>query len=283
MPRVTNGDRGAKPGAGGPRERFAEMYRARHFDAESSNLTRATCRRPCRTTTDAAAVLRRVKQRVAVFEIVTAVEVPTAAYDEASRRAASSSSTSITRTPFCGRPSTCTSRGGRMERIRTYASSTFFSTRRRWSNWTGTASRCGSRPNTTSSTSAESPRACSCAVPRPSVRGRRTDGGADRPDRRQPERVARTRGESMSEVVVVAEIGIAEGKRRGGAGRAADALRGDAREGQGLPALRARLHPADQSHVLMIEKWSRRSSSGSTAPPTSKALGASGALAGPRR
>lgn len=126
MPRVANGT-----GSAGERqalmERFAEMHRARHFDADAFDLDAGYLQTTL--SDDARMPLRFFVEynNAWWFEIVTAIEVPTAAYDETSEsgfivldihyedallRAAQ-------HVHFAG---------DRIERIRTYASSTFFST-----------------------------------------------------------------------------------------------------------------------------------------------------------
>jgi quinol monooxygenase YgiN len=86
----------------------------------------------------------------------------------------------------------------------------------------------------------------------------------------------------MSEVTVVAEIGIAEGKRD----EALAALRTLSEEthakDDGCLLYALQLDPRDESHVFMIEKWESldalRAHSGAD---HAKALGSSDALAGP--
>lgn len=85
----------------------------------------------------------------------------------------------------------------------------------------------------------------------------------------------------MSEVVVVAEIGIAEGKRE----EALAALRTLCEEthakDDGCILYALQLDPADESHVFMIEKWESAELLGKHgASDHIKALGASGTLAG---
>ena len=73
----------------------------------------------------------------------------------------------------------------------------------------------------------------------------------------------------MSEVVVVAEIGIAEGKREEALAALRDALRGDAREGRGLPPLRAAARPRRREPRLHDrEVGVGGAAAGSTATPT---------------
>jgi quinol monooxygenase YgiN len=85
----------------------------------------------------------------------------------------------------------------------------------------------------------------------------------------------------MSEVVVVAEIGIADGKRD----EALAALRTLCEEthakDEGCILYALQLDPADESHVFMIEKWeSGEALAAHGATDHIKALGASGTLAG---
>ncbi len=85
----------------------------------------------------------------------------------------------------------------------------------------------------------------------------------------------------MSEVVVVAEIGIADGKRE----EALAALRTLCEEthakDEGCLLYALQLDPADESHVFMIEKWeSVEALQAHGATDHIKALGASGTLAG---
>lgn len=85
----------------------------------------------------------------------------------------------------------------------------------------------------------------------------------------------------MSEVVVVAEIGIAEGKHE----EALAALRTLCEEthakDEGCILYSLQLDPADESHVFMIEKWESAELLGKHgATDHIKALGASGTLAG---
>jgi quinol monooxygenase YgiN len=85
----------------------------------------------------------------------------------------------------------------------------------------------------------------------------------------------------MSEVVVVAEIGIADGKRE----EALAALRTLCEETHAKDAgcllYALQLDPADESHVFMIEKWeSGEALATHGATDHIKALGASGTLAG---
>jgi len=85
----------------------------------------------------------------------------------------------------------------------------------------------------------------------------------------------------MSEVVVVAEIGIADGKRD----EALAALRTLCEEthakDNGCILYALQLDPADESRVFMIEKWeSGEALAAHGASDHIKALGASGTLAG---
>ena len=85
----------------------------------------------------------------------------------------------------------------------------------------------------------------------------------------------------MSEVVVVAEIGIADGKRE----EALAALRTLCEEthakDEGCLLYALQLDPADESHVFMIEKWaSGEALAAHGATDHIKAAGESGTLAG---
>jgi quinol monooxygenase YgiN len=85
----------------------------------------------------------------------------------------------------------------------------------------------------------------------------------------------------MSEVVVVAEIGIAEGKRD----EALAALRQLCEEthakDEGCLLYALQLDPADESHVFMIEKWdSAEALQKHGASDHIEAVGESGTLAG---
>jgi quinol monooxygenase YgiN len=85
----------------------------------------------------------------------------------------------------------------------------------------------------------------------------------------------------MSEVVVVAEIGIAEGKRE----EALAALRTLCEEthakDEGCLLYSLQLDPADESHVFMLEKWeSGEALAAHGASDHIKALGGSGTLSG---
>jgi quinol monooxygenase YgiN len=85
----------------------------------------------------------------------------------------------------------------------------------------------------------------------------------------------------MSGIVVVAKIGIAEGKRD----EALAALRTLCEEthakDEGCLLYALQLDPADESHVFMIEKWESAEHLGKHGVADHiKALGASGTLAG---
>jgi quinol monooxygenase YgiN len=85
----------------------------------------------------------------------------------------------------------------------------------------------------------------------------------------------------MSEVVVVAEIGIADGKR----GEALAGLRTLCEEthakDDGCLLYALQLDPADESHVFMIEKWaSAEALQAHGATDHIKAFGTSGTLSG---
>ena len=88
----------------------------------------------------------------------------------------------------------------------------------------------------------------------------------------------------MSEVVVVAEIGIAPGKR----GEALAALETLCEEthakDEGCRLYALQLDPADESHVFMIEKWSSAEAlQKHGASEHIKAFGESGTLSGAPR
>jgi quinol monooxygenase YgiN len=85
----------------------------------------------------------------------------------------------------------------------------------------------------------------------------------------------------VSEVVVVAEIGIAEGKREE-ALAALNVLCAETHEkDDGCLLYSLQLDPADESHVFMIEKWeSGEALAAHGATDHIKALGASGTLSG---
>jgi quinol monooxygenase YgiN len=85
----------------------------------------------------------------------------------------------------------------------------------------------------------------------------------------------------MGEVVVVAEIGIAEGKRE----EALAALRTLCEEthakDEGCLLYALQLDPANESHVFMVEKWASMEALGAHgATDHIRALGTSGTLAG---
>jgi quinol monooxygenase YgiN len=85
----------------------------------------------------------------------------------------------------------------------------------------------------------------------------------------------------MSEIVVVAEIGIREGKRD----EALAALRTLCEEthakDEGCLLYALQLDPADESHVFMVEKWtSAEALQAHGATDHIKALGGSGTLSG---
>lgn len=85
----------------------------------------------------------------------------------------------------------------------------------------------------------------------------------------------------MSEVVVVAEIGIAEGKREE-ALAALNVLCAETHEkDEGCLLYSLQLDPGDEHRVFMIEKWESAEALGKHgASDHIKALGASGTLAG---
>ena len=157
------------------------MYRARHFDADAFDLDAGYLQTTL--SDDARMPLPFFVEYDDAwwFEIVTAVEVPTAAYDEASESSfivldihyEDALLRAAQHVHFAG---------DQIEQIRTYASSTFFSTPTPLVELDRPATRCGSRPDTTS-IRRPSPRACSCAVPaaersRPPNRRRRRSPGS---------------------------------------------------------------------------------------------------------
>jgi quinol monooxygenase YgiN len=85
----------------------------------------------------------------------------------------------------------------------------------------------------------------------------------------------------MSEVVVVAEIGIAEGKREE-ALAALNVLCAETHEkDDGCLLYALQLDPVDEGHVFMIEKWeSEEALAAHGASDHIKALGSGGTLAG---
>jgi quinol monooxygenase YgiN len=85
----------------------------------------------------------------------------------------------------------------------------------------------------------------------------------------------------MSEVVVVAEIGIAEGKRDEALAALQTLCEETHAKDEGCVLYALQLDPADESHVFMIEKWeSVEALQTHGATDHIKALGASGALGG---
>jgi quinol monooxygenase YgiN len=85
----------------------------------------------------------------------------------------------------------------------------------------------------------------------------------------------------MSEVTVVAEIGIAEGKRDEALAALQTLCEETHAKDDGCLLYALQLDPADESHVFMIEKWESAEHLGTHgATDHIKALGASGALAG---
>jgi quinol monooxygenase YgiN len=85
----------------------------------------------------------------------------------------------------------------------------------------------------------------------------------------------------MSEIVVVAEIGIAEGKRDE-ALAALEALCAETHaKDEGCQLYALQLDPADESHVFMVEKWdSIEALHAHGATDHIKAIGTTGLLAG---
>jgi len=85
----------------------------------------------------------------------------------------------------------------------------------------------------------------------------------------------------MSEVVVVAEIGIAEGKRDEALAALQTLCEETHANDEGCVLYSLQLDPADESHVFMIEKWESAEHLGTHgASDHIRALGASGTLAG---
>jgi quinol monooxygenase YgiN len=85
----------------------------------------------------------------------------------------------------------------------------------------------------------------------------------------------------MSEVVVVAEIGIADGKRDEALAALQTLCEETHAKDEGCLLYALQLDPADESHVFMIEKWESAEALGAHgAADHIKAVGASGALAG---
>jgi quinol monooxygenase YgiN len=85
----------------------------------------------------------------------------------------------------------------------------------------------------------------------------------------------------MSEVVVVAEIGIAEGKRDEALAALQTLCEETHAKDEGCVLYALQLDPADESHVFMIEKWeSVEALQTHGATDHIKALGASGTLGG---
>jgi quinol monooxygenase YgiN len=85
----------------------------------------------------------------------------------------------------------------------------------------------------------------------------------------------------MSELVVVAEIGIADGKREEALAALQTLCEETHAKDDGCLLYALQLDPADESHVFMIEKWASTEEfrkHGTT--DHIKALGASGTLAG---
>jgi quinol monooxygenase YgiN len=85
----------------------------------------------------------------------------------------------------------------------------------------------------------------------------------------------------MSEVVVVAEIGIAEGKREEALAALQTLCEETHAKDEGCVFYALQLDPADESHVFMIEKWESAELLGKhNTGDHIKALGGSGILAG---
>ena len=85
----------------------------------------------------------------------------------------------------------------------------------------------------------------------------------------------------MSEVVVVAEIGIADGKRDEALTALEVLCEATHAKDEGCLLYALQLDPADESHVFMIEKWtSAEALQAHGATDHIKALGASSTLSG---
>jgi quinol monooxygenase YgiN len=85
----------------------------------------------------------------------------------------------------------------------------------------------------------------------------------------------------MSEVVVVAEIGIAEGKRDEALAALQTLCEETHAKDDGCHLYALQLDPADESHVYMIEKWdSAEALQTHGATDHIKAIGGSGTLSG---
>ena len=88
----------------------------------------------------------------------------------------------------------------------------------------------------------------------------------------------------MSEVVVIAEIGIAEGKREEALAALETLCEETHGKDDGCVLYALQLDPADESHVFMVEKWESAEALGAHgASDHIKALGGSGTLAGAPR
>jgi quinol monooxygenase YgiN len=86
----------------------------------------------------------------------------------------------------------------------------------------------------------------------------------------------------MSEIVVVAEIGIAEGKRDEALVALEQLCEDTHAKDDGCLLYALQLDPADESHVFFVEKWeSVEALQKHGATDHIKALGSSGTLAGP--
>jgi quinol monooxygenase YgiN len=85
----------------------------------------------------------------------------------------------------------------------------------------------------------------------------------------------------MSEVVVVAEIGILAGKRDKALAALEELCRATHEKDEGCQLYALQLDPADESHVFMIEKWdSAEALEKHGATDHIKAMGGSGTLSG---
>jgi quinol monooxygenase YgiN len=86
----------------------------------------------------------------------------------------------------------------------------------------------------------------------------------------------------MSEIVVVAEIGIAEGKREEALAALQTLCEETHSKDDGCHLYALQLDPADDSHVFMIEKWdSAEALQTHGATDHIKAIGGTGTLSGP--
>jgi quinol monooxygenase YgiN len=86
----------------------------------------------------------------------------------------------------------------------------------------------------------------------------------------------------MSEIVVVAEVGIAEGKRDEALAALEQLCEATHAKDEGCLLYALQLDPTDESHVFFVEKWeSVEALQKHGATDHIKALGTSGTLSGP--